>query len=97
MPGTGWREPAGRQGGAQQRQRGWLPTGKESFPCLDHLPAALTGFYTRDHLLPDTVPEGVEVLADINKHVWLDRLWLHGAEKPGREDWAWCAGLGPGI
>lgn len=43
----------------------------------------LTSFNRHDHLLPDTVLQGVQVLANVDQHARLHRLWLHGAEEAG--------------
>lgn len=44
----------------------------------------LTRLNRHDHLPPDTVLQGVQVLADIDEHARLDGLWLHGAEEAGK-------------
>lgn len=62
---------------------------KKYCPCLYHLPEPLlTRFNRHDHLPPDTVLQGVQVLADVNEHARLHRLWLHGAEEARKGEMA---------
>lgn len=44
----------------------------------------LTRFDTHNHLPPDAVLEGVQVLADVDEHAGLDGLRLHCAEEAGK-------------
>lgn len=66
-----------------------LPRIKYS-PRLCHLPVPpLTRFNRHDHLPPDAVLQGVQVLADVDEHAGLHGLWLHGAEEARKEELAW--------
>lgn len=65
---------------------------------LYHLPAPpLTRFNRHDHLPPDAVLQGVQVLADINEHAGLDGFWFHGAEETEKGELVWWAGPGPCV
>lgn len=88
---TGWE--------AKREECSWLCASRKVPPPLPvTLPAPpLTRFNGRDHLPPDAVLQGIQVLADVDEHPGLDGLWLHGAEEAGKGGKAWWAGLGPCI
>lgn len=56
-------------------------TSSASYTCLG---PPLTRFDTHNHLPPDAVLQGVQVLADVDEHAGLDGLRLHRAEEAGK-------------
>ena len=77
----------------------WL-SALHDLPPLTPAWAPLTRFDTHEHLPPDSVLQGVQVLANVDEHTRLDRFRLHRAEEAGKGELGlvrWARAMHPGA